>query len=266
MTFVNLPLRHIEERPGHLELFLAHGLHPELGLDAWSIEQFSPAWHARTAGLFHAAGLTCAVHLPFFDLHPGSLDPLIRRATVERLRKAVRVASVYAPAHLVAHLGYSDLTYALFQEQWLAHTLDTWEQVLDLSGDTPLFLENVFEADPGQHVLVLAALQGRAGACLDLGHWHCFAGGARKGDLADWLTALDPFPLHLHLHDNDGGSDQHLGLGQGTIPWDRLWAGLTGKRVTATFEPHTTEDFTATQTYLRTHAAILPFRTTPTAV
>jgi sugar phosphate isomerase/epimerase len=261
MTFVNLPLRYIEERPGYLDLFLAQGLHPELGLDAWAMEQFSPSWHARTAGLFHTAGLTCAVHLPFFDLHPGSLDPLIRQATEDRLRKAVLIARVYAPSHFIAHLGYNDLTYAHFQDQWLAHALDTWERVLDLTGDTPLFLENVFEHDPAQHVQVLAALQGRAGACLDLGHWHCFAGGARKGNLSDWLAALDPFPVHLHLHDNDGETDQHLGLGLGAIPWDQLWAWIGGRDLpaTMTFEPHTEADFLATQNYLLAHRDILPF-------
>ena len=101
------------------------------------------------------------------------------------------------------------------REQWLAHSLETWGMVMERADGVPLFLENVFEPTPAQHVQVLRALGGRAGACLDIGHWHAFADGARKADLADWLSALGAFPMHLHLHDNDGSADQHLGLGEG---------------------------------------------------
>lgn len=69
----------------------------------------------------------------------------------------------------------------------------------------------------------------------------------------EWIAALSPFRLHLHLHDNDGQSDAHLGLGEGSIPWDQLWTGLTGREFTTTFEPHTEAAFQATQDYLRAH-------------
>ena len=252
MAYVNLPVRYIEEQPAYLDLFLSRRLNPELGLDAQALETYPLSWHAEKARIFHDAGLKCAVHLPFFDLHPGSLDPLIRRATRERLLAAMETARVYEPAHFIAHLGYNHLTYANFQEQWTRHAVQTWS-LLAGHACAPIFLENVFEEGPEHHVRVLGALEGRAGACLDLGHWHCFAAGARKGDLHRWLTALAPFRLHLHLHDNDGESDAHLGLGLGTIPWDRLWSGLADREFTTTFEPHTETDFLATQAYLRDH-------------
>lgn len=251
MAFVNLPLRYLDEHPAYLELFLSRRLNPELGFDARALDSTNPARHAEIARMFRDAGLTCAVHLPFFDLHPGSLDPLVRRASTERLLHALDAARVYEPAHFIAHLDYNHLTYASFQEQWLENSLATWETVLPHAG-APLFLENVFEQSPQHHVRVLTELGGRAGACLDLGHWHSFAGGARNGNLTDWLTDLDPFRLHLHLHDNDGSADQHLGLGQGAVPWDLLWEFLQKRKapVTVTFEPHTKDDFLATEAYL----------------
>ncbi len=253
MTFVNLPLRYIDEHPAYLELFLSRRLNPELGFDARALETYPESWHRDTARIFHGAGLRCAVHLPFFDLHPGSLDPLIRRATRDRLLHAVDTARVYEPAHFIAHLGYSDLTYAHFEDQWMEHAVDTWRLILGRTGETPLFLENVFEHGPTRHAAVLTALHGRAGACLDLGHWHCFGKGRERENLGDWLHALDPFPMHLHLHDNDGEADLHLGMGLGTIPWETLWAWLEKRKapVTATFEPHTEEDFLATEAYLK---------------
>jgi sugar phosphate isomerase/epimerase len=253
MTFTNLPLRYIEEHPRYLDLFLTHKVNPELGLDALALDTFSPEWHRKTARIFHDAGLTCAVHLPFFDLRPGSLDHMVRQASRERLLQALDTARVYAPAHFIAHLDYNSVIYSHFEEAWLENSLRTWELVLDQTGDAPLYLENVFELSPDHHVRVLRGLGGKAGACLDVGHWHCFAAGRKRGNLPEWLAALVPFRLHLHLHDNDGESDAHRGLGQGTIPWGQLWAGLTGREVSATFEPHTEAAFLATQNYLRDH-------------
>lgn len=259
MAFVNLPLRYIDERPEYLELFLSRRLNPELGLDAQALDAYSPGRHAEIARIFRGAGLTCAVHLPFFDLHPGSLDPLVRQACRDRLLRALESARVYEPAHFIAHLAYNHLTYANFQDIWLEHSAKTWSLVLE-NACAPVFLENVFEQTPDHHVRVLHELGGRAGVCLDLGHWHCFAGGARMGNLGTWLTALDPFRLHLHLHDNDGASDAHLGLGLGSIAWGELWDHLEKRKTpaTVTFEPHTKDDFLATEAYLRENPGRCP--------
>ncbi len=253
MAFVNLPLRYIEGHPGYLDLFLTRKLCPELGLDALALDAFSPLWHKRTSRIFHDAGLTCAVHLPFFDLRPGSLDRMVLKASRERLLQAVDAAGVYAPAHFIAHLDYNSVIYAHFEEAWLENSLRTWELVLDQAGDVPLYLENVFEPSPDHHVRVLKALGARGKACFDLGHWHCFGRGRERGNLTEWLAALDPFLGHLHLHDNDGSADHHLGLGLGTIPWDELRTWLHNRKapLTATFEPHTEEDFLATEAFLQ---------------
>lgn len=252
MAFINLPLRYIEEHPHYLDFFLTRRLCPELGLDAKALDAFPAAWHKNTARMFREAGLTCAVHLPFFDLRPGSLDKLVLQATRERLEQALSTAQIYDPAHFIAHLDYNDIVYSHFKDQWFENSLATWRRVLTQTGDAPLFLENVFETGPQHHVRMLKELGGKAGACLDLGHWHSFSKGYELGNLGEWLTALGPFRLHLHLHDNDGSADQHLGLGRGTIPWQELQAWLENRKtpVTATFEPHSREDLLATEVFL----------------
>lgn len=264
MLFTNLPLRYIEDEPHYINLFLEHRLNPELGFDAMALDRFAPDWHIAAARIFHDSGLTCAVHLPFFDLHPGSLDPLVRQACRERLTQAMDVAAIYAPNHFIAHLDYNPATYHQFQKVWMKNCVETWKELLPRADRTPVFLENVYEQDPTHLVELLQQLPEQAGACLDLGHWHCFAKGADKNNLDQWLSALAPFALHLHLHDNDGHSDQHLGLGCGTIPWNSLWTHLRERKipVTVTLEPHTTDDFLATKRYLDRNVAEIPLATT----
>jgi sugar phosphate isomerase/epimerase len=87
------------------------------------------------------------------------------------------------------------------------------------------------------------------GICFDIGHWHCFSAirGERQ-DLDQWIDAFAPRLRHLHLHDNDGSYDAHLGLGQGTIPFDELLRALKARSLfpSTTFEPHTAKALAGT--------------------
>jgi hypothetical protein len=124
---------------------------------------------------------------------------MIRKASRQRLLQAVETARIYDPAHFIAHLDYSSVIYSHFEEAWLENSLRTWELVLDQTADVPLYLENVFELSPDHHVRVLRGLGDKAGACLDVGHWHCFAQGRKRGNLTEWLAALSVIRHHLSL-------------------------------------------------------------------
>ncbi|GAB1410951.1 sugar phosphate isomerase/epimerase [Desulfovibrionales bacterium] len=250
---VNLPLRYLYTNPAYGDFFLRHGLCPELGIDAQVLDRLPLAWHRDTAARLHQAGLQCAVHLPFLDLHPGSSDERVRQLCVDRLCQAIDLARIYAPAHCVAHLDFVDWISGSRQEDWVHQSALTWAAVLDHLGQVPLFLENVCESEPGVVRAVLEALQGRARMCFDLGHWNSFGQGNTRGNLGQWFTELTPWIGHVHLHDNDGSADQHLGLGQGSIPWPRVAQFLrVHPDISITLEPHTLEDFHLTCSYVRT--------------
>ncbi len=255
--FVNLPLGYIHRDRSYLELFLAGKLAPELGLDAQVLEEQDDDWHWGVAAELAGGGLSCAMHLPFLDLQPGSLDDLILEATRQRLSRALRVARIYSPVHLVGHAAFNDDIYAELFSSWVSRAAATWRQVLShWPGHPSLFLENTLETEPGPLADLLAELGGLgAGFCLDVGHWFSFGKGWQRRDLAQWLVALRPHLKHLHLHDNDGSADQHLGLGQGSIPWDELFQGLQalGLQPTQTLEPHTREDLEHSLEFLTRH-------------
>jgi sugar phosphate isomerase/epimerase len=268
--FVNLPLRYIADEPGYLDLFLRLGLQPELGIDAWTLDHQPEDWHDHISASLRDAGLACGVHLPFFDLQPGSQDRLILQATRHRLTKALLCARRYSPAHLVAHIGFDLLVYGGSPREWQERSADTWAEVLSSwPVHPPLYLENVHERDAqwvGEYLSGLAGFG--VGLCFDIGHWHSFGQGASLGTLHSWLDLLERVPFHLHLHDNTGLEDEHLGLGRGTIPLTEILKRInrSGKQAGATFEPHTREDLNRTVEFVRDNAPLFSFRSDSSSV
>ncbi|NJB68039.1 sugar phosphate isomerase/epimerase [Desulfobaculum xiamenense] len=257
---VNLPLSYAAREPRYIDLFIEHGLNPELDIDLAAFETLDMAWHRATADRLHQAGLCCAVHLPFQDLHPGSPDRLIREATATRLAMAFDIAEIYAPTHLIGHAMYSNWLYNGLHDAWLDASTLTWNTLLALwPNHPPLYLENVYETAPESLAeLVSRITEGPCGVCFDIGHWHAFGNGVAKGDIDHWVDTLAPHLRHLHLHDNDGSSDQHLGPGAGSIPFDAVLAALARNDLhpSVTFEPHDEDALTLVLTFARNTPAL----------
>jgi sugar phosphate isomerase/epimerase len=255
--YVNLPLRYIRDDPAYLDYFIERGIPPELGFDAGAMDGLDTAWHRSVIDRLDKAGLPRGVHFPFHEIHPGGRDPIILAATAERLGKAFELAMLYGAGHIVAHAMYHDYLYANEYERWLENSAATWRGLLrDFPGHPPLLLENVFEKEPRPLADLMRALVGlNAGICFDVGHWHFFAGGRNKQDLSRWIEVLGPWVRRLHLHDNDGSSDQHLGMGAGSIPFADLFSllGQNGNRPGMTLEPHEEESFLRSERFIREH-------------
>ena len=261
--YINLPVRWIHEKSAWTDWFLAGRIAPEFGLDPTSLA-LPDTWHRRLAERFRDAGIPCAVHLPFMGVDPGVADAAKARAARETLRRGAELANIYGAAHMIGHPYYrlpeTPAGPGPVDPVWLERSLLAWPDLPAIAG-APLFLENTYETSPRAIAILVAALRdsasGTVGVCFDLGHWHAFAKKRLPEELDPWLDAYTPFPLHLHLHDNDGASDQHLGLGRGTVPLEAFFARLaTGNRpVTATLEPHDVDAFLSSIAWLGAHPA-----------
>lgn len=260
--FVNLPLRWISARPAWVDWFVDGGIAPELGLDQDSI-QLPDSWHESTAARFRDAGLACAVHLPFLGVDPCDPDEAKARAARGAIRRGAELARLYGATHMVGHPYYRPSRAGRETDDvngpWMERSLRAWPEIPAIGG-AMLFLENTYERSPYAVAALIAALGGEeagVGVCFDVGHWHSFAGCSHEELLDPWLDAFAPFTMHVHLHDNDGSSDQHLGMGKGTIPFDALFSRLhgRGKSVTATLEPHDVAAFAASAAWFGAHAA-----------
>jgi sugar phosphate isomerase/epimerase len=234
---VNIPFPFLLR--GYLATFLEKGLHPEIGLDAWSLDTYPPKTFRRVARAFAVAGRSLTMHGPFQDLLPGALDDVILAAGRRRLRQAWRWLPVFRPEAIVCHLNYEDRFYRWDRENWLARVAATYRELGAQAGayGVRLMLENVYEQDPE----LLKEVVSRIGlpnvrVCLDVGHLHAFGGG----DFEGWLRVLAPVIGHLHLHDNQGILDDHQALGAGTVPLEFVLNFLAerGPQPLITLEPH----------------------------
>lgn len=259
--FVNLPLSWVVRDPRWLDRFIAEGIEPEFGMDTVAVQELDAAWHKATAARLRKAGLRCGVHLPFFDLHPGSFNDGVLAATRETLARGAGYAALYSPEHMVGHMVWDGGQHGQAPEKWRERAVGTWQMVLGVC-DAPLRLENVWETRPEPLAALMEVLpRERVGFCFDVGHWHCFSGGVRDGKagLVRWLAALGDRIGHLHLHDNDGTGDQHLGMGAGEIPLVRLFEELAqrGVRASMTLEAHDEEGLMQSRLWMRNNGGLL---------
>ncbi len=256
-VFVNLPVSWVVADEKWLPMFMSLSLNPEFGLDASSLE-LPAGTHREIASRIEDCGLFRSVHLPFWFLEPGSADPKKRAHARETLLRAAEIAEIYGAKHLVGHPVTQDEGAELdapdeFKGR-LERSAETWNAVHQAL-PVPLFLENTYERSPEP----LASLMGTLGpdikVCFDIGHWFHFGQGAARRNLEEWVSVLAPHIGHLHLHDNNGGADEHLGVGQGKIPFEEYFRLLKKYEVkpSLTLEPHTENDLEASFSWFRGH-------------
>jgi sugar phosphate isomerase/epimerase len=248
---INVPFGLLWER--YLPLFLEQRLNPEIGLDGPSLDRFSRQEFSQVAAKLHRAGLSITLHAPFQDLLPGALDRHILGATRARLHEAFALVEIFQPRSIVCHLGFEARHYTGMEDRWLENSLATWEPLAAHAARFACLvtLENVYETETTLIRRLFSRWQeANIRLCLDVGHLQAFGGG----DFTTWLTEVGDLVGQLHLHDNHGQHDEHLALGQGTIPLPEVLAYFARRGVPplVTLEPHQENSVTPSLQYLAT--------------
>ena len=106
-----------------------------------------------------------------------------------------------------------------FLEGWAEREADFWKEFLWNRSGITVCLENVLdrEIEPFAEIIDRVG-HPDLGMCLDLGHAHCYS----NHSAAEWAGVLKPYIRHVHLHDNQGVKDEHLALGEGSVPWKEV--------------------------------------------
>ena len=174
------------------------------------------------------------LHAPFAELIPCSVDPRVRAVVRERCLQTISVAVQLGVRRLVFHGGYIPLVY--FPEWYIEQSICFWRDLLpQLPPDLTIALENVMEPSPDSLVAIVRGIDDpRFGLCLDVGHANTVVSQTPP---LDWLEPMRPYLRHVHLHDNHGHLDEHLPLGDGSMPIPALLDALSAlPDVTITLE------------------------------
>ncbi len=231
----------------HFDKVLREQINPEIAFTGAVLDRFADGDYAAAGKRLREAGHSITFHGPFMDLRPGAIDPKIRQVSLERFRRLFEIAAFFHPRAIVFHPSYDEKYYVSSGRKWLENSIDTWMQLISLAErlNTRIALENVYEADPGYLALLLDALPPeRIGFCFDTGHFNVFSGAP----LEVWMDRLGHRLIEIHLHDNHGALDEHLPVGEGTFPFERLFSTLRERkqRPILTVEAHSEKNLART--------------------
>jgi sugar phosphate isomerase/epimerase len=168
-----------------------------------------------------STGLTATVHAPYGDLNLASLNYPIWRESVRQVVTCIGHGAAFTD-RVTIHPGYlSPVGKILPGKAW-----DLQKEALVEIGRCAVdhgvtaCLENMIGIkeflcrEPGELAGMTDGIAG-IGMTIDFGHANTV------GKVDAFLPCLRR-ASHVHIHDNHGSSDEHLALGQGTIPWERV--------------------------------------------
>jgi len=170
-------------------------------------------------------GYFFTVHSPYTGLNIADLDALRRRESLAKLKRSIDSAAKIEAKALVLHPGLKA------KDQTIAERLNE-ESILTLydyaeSFGLTLALENMipntqcFMTKPKDFEDFLERTRIRLKITFDIGHAHV---GNLVNEFVSKLS--DKFTI-IHAHDNNGMRDEHLGIGYGSIDWDRFTNQIT---------------------------------------
>ena len=219
-VFAHVPYLQMQE---HLPFILERRINPEIFLSADALDTLDPAQLAATASALRSEGLSCTIHSPFMDLNPGSLERLLRDATMHRFNQVLDAAEILRPEVMVFHPGFDRWRYGDATAAWLDMSVVAWQHVLGrIRGvGSVIAVENIFEEEPSTLKALFEAVDDPLFRhCFDVGHWNLF----KKVGMEQWFEALGSWIAEVHIHDNSGTRDDHAPPGEGAIDFELFFA------------------------------------------
>ncbi len=255
---VHVPFHRL--RSEYLPLIIKERLNPEISFNHESLDRFSHDDYLETAKQIADAGLTVTFHAPFMDLRPGALDPEILKVTRNRLSRVFDLIPLFQPRSVVCHPAFDERYYISAEQKWLENSIETWNHFTGIAEqtNTVIALENVYETTPCQLLNLLSSVSSRhLRFCFDTGHHNVFA----KSDLDDWDCKLFPYLHQVHVHDNNGATDEHLPIGSGTFPFERLFGMIRQRELNPiiTIEAHSERNLRLSLSNMESMKYLEPF-------
>jgi len=168
--------------------------------------------------------LEYTLHCPFTDINIATANPTLRgaikRIMFRNLQYAHKLECGTVVVHPGLHTALNHFKPSLVWENTVSFLNQLYREAENL-GFT-LAVENLPKGVPTPFTTVNAfkklqeLLAYPLKIALDVGHAHT------SGEVLVFPKVFKDLVVHAHLHDNKGDYDQHLPIGEGTIPWKEL--------------------------------------------
>ena len=166
--------------------------------------------------------LKYTVHAPFIEVNPASVNPALRKASINEIKRSVDLANTLDSNIVVIHPGRSifnnDTEYMKSVYSLAEDSLKTiGEYAKDCGVDT--CIENLprIRGFMYQDINQLNESLERIDLPMTLDIGHAYTAGFTVDDV--YFDKIK----HIHIHDNDGVHDSHLPLGDGIINFKRFF-------------------------------------------
>jgi sugar phosphate isomerase/epimerase len=207
----------------------------EAGYAGWEIvgdgnyQLTDPVCFSKIKEVIASTHLGITVHAPYGDLNLATLNDPIWRESIKQISSCIESASEITD-RVTIHPGYLSPLGKLMPEKVWNFQKEALRQVGKCAQEHSVLacLENMIGVKeflcrlPEELIGMTEGIEG-IGMTFDFGHANTM------GKVADFLAVVHK-AHHIHIHDNNGMSDEHLALGEGTIPWTKV-----GKKIAAEY-------------------------------
>ncbi|NJF25909.1 sugar phosphate isomerase/epimerase [Thermococcus sp. Bubb.Bath] len=168
-------------------------------------------------------GLKATVHAPFSDLNIASFNERIREASLEVISETVELASELGALIVTVHPGHCSPISVKNRENYLEIHRRSLMEITRWSEEygIKIGVENMpcFPILDAQNCDRLMEIIGgmEIDVTFDVGHLN-----TTTRNFDRFIELFGGRIVHVHLHDNSGKRDEHLSLGDGTVPWKRV--------------------------------------------
>jgi len=204
----------------------------ELGYSGWEIvhegrQRLTPENLPEAKQIAETTNLTITIHLPYSDLNLASVNQPIWEETVRQMKSCLDLSSSFARLAVLHPGHFSPLGAQMPDAAWSQAILGI-QQICDHAAelDMTVAVENMVNMpailgrrpEEIQGILEIVDRE-NAGFIFDVGHANT------NGNVEEFLKLRDKI-IHIHVHDNHGERDEHLPVGNGTVPWKKIIAAL----------------------------------------
>jgi sugar phosphate isomerase/epimerase len=124
---VGMPWKFISK---YLDSLLDRGMGIEIGIGVEELDNISRRDFLLMAQTLRDRGVRYSIHGPFWDLCPGSVDPLIRSVSFVRLHQLMDVCELMKPCQVVCHTGFDPRHHRVHVVEFIDRSMPIWESAV----------------------------------------------------------------------------------------------------------------------------------------